>query len=254
MVARPDQARARAQHDALARAYLEEGVEVHYVEPPSTPPPNQLFAADLMAMTREGAILARPASTVRAGEERWVSRALGVLGIPVLRSVGGTGAFEGADLMWLSPRRALLGLGLRTNPEGARQVEGLLEELGVETVRTELPRGTMHLMGQLRIVDQDLAIGWPGRLATSAQDALEGEGFQVVYLPDEREAERSFGLNFVVLGPRSILMPAGNPRALAFYEALGIRCRTVEVDEIGKAAGSIGCSTAVLRRELQSPP
>jgi N-dimethylarginine dimethylaminohydrolase len=246
-----DPSTVQLQHDALAEAYRAHGVTVRYVEPPSLPPPNQLFTADLMAMTPEGAILARPASEVRAGEERWVSRALAELGIPILRSVRGRGTFEGADLMWIAPHRAILAVGLRTNAEGAGQVKSILEEMGVSVAVTHLPPGTMHLMGQLRIVDHDLAIGWPGRLPEDAVHSLEQAGLQVAFLPDESEASRSFALNFVTLGPREILMPAGNARSLAFFEQLGIRCRTVEVGEIGKAAGSIGCLTGILEREVE---
>ena len=48
-----------------------------------------MFVADLMFMTPEGAILGRPASTVRAGEERLVARRLAELGVPILRVVRG---------------------------------------------------------------------------------------------------------------------------------------------------------------------
>jgi len=44
------------------------------------------------------------------------------------------------------------------------------------------------------------------------------------------------------------LMVDGNPVTQAFYESLGITCHTVEVDELGKAAGAIGCLTGVLER------
>lgn len=249
MLEPPDLGEVQAQHDALAAAYADAGVEVHYVEPPSLPPPNQLFAADLVAMTPEGAIVGRPASEVRAGEERWVARALGRLGVPVLRSVRGGGTFEGADLMWMGPRAALLARGLRTNGEGAAQVEATLEEMGVEVVQTPLPPETMHLMGQLRIVDRDLAFAWPGRFPEDAVRALEERGISVKFVPDREEARRGSSLNIVVLEARKVLMPAGNPRTRAFYEELGVECVTVEVDEIGKAAGSIGCLTAVLERD-----
>jgi N-dimethylarginine dimethylaminohydrolase len=244
----PDTAAIQLQHDAMAQAYRERGVAVHYVAPSSPPPPNQLFAADLMAMTPEGAILGRPASEVRAGEERWVGRALGDLGIPIIRSVRGGGTFEGADLMWITPHRAILGEGLRTNAEGAAQVKSTLEEMGASVVITRLPRGTMHLMGQLRIVDRDLAIGWRGRLPDDAVQGLAESGVRVSFLPDERESQIGFALNFVVLGPREVLMPAGNPHTQAFYQGLGITCHTVDVGEIGKAAGSIGCLTGILKR------
>jgi hypothetical protein len=59
----------------LAHAYRAAGVTVHYFSPDCTPTPNQMFVADLMFMTPECAILARPASDVRAGEEREVAHA-----------------------------------------------------------------------------------------------------------------------------------------------------------------------------------
>jgi arginine deiminase len=37
----------------------------------------------------------------------------------------------------------------------------------------------------------------------------------------------------------------------AAYEAEGIRCHTVPVDEITRAAGGIGCLTGVLRRATE---
>jgi len=250
MLAAPDPAEIKHQHDALAQAYRSNGVTVHLVDPPVIPPPNQLFAADLMAMTPEGAILGRPASAVRAGEERWVARALGEMGIPILRSVAGEGTFEGADLMWLTPTLALLAQGFRTNTEGAAQVEECLKWMGVGVVRTRLPRGTMHLMGQLRILDEGVAVGWRGRLPQEAGAAVEAAGYTLHFIPDEEEARKGFSLNVVTLGPGRILMPRGNPLTQAFFERLGVECISVPAQELGKAAGSVGCLTGVLERAM----
>mgnify|MGYP001091744357 CR=1 FL=1 len=243
-----DADRARQQHEALAQAYRDAGVLVCYVEPPVEPPPNLMFVADLLFMTPEGAIVGRPASTVRAGEERFVARRLAELGIPILRTVRGTGTFEGADAAWLDPHTVLLATGLRTNAEGAAQVTSLLHEMGVEVVHAGLPYGTMHLMGQLRFADRDLAIAWPGRVAYAAVEALRARGYTVLFLPDEGEAVRGMALNFVTLGPRRILMAAGNPITQAFYEEADVVCQTVEVGELVKAAGGIGCLTGILER------
>jgi arginine deiminase len=254
MLERPDAARAGEQHDALAAAYRAAGATVEYVEPPAEPSPNLMFAADLFFMTPEGAVLGRPASEPRAGEERWVQRRLAELGVPIVRSVGGRGTFEGADAMWLDPGTVLLGVGLRTNPEGASQVASVLAEMGVEVVREAMPAGTMHLMGQLRIVDRDLGFYWEGRFSEQGLRVLGARGFRARPFPDLEEARRGFAHNFVTLGPRSILMPAGCPVSQAAYEAEGIGCRTVHVDEIVKAAGGIGCLTGILRRAPAGPP
>ncbi len=249
MLERPDPERAAAQHDGLAAAYRRHGVRVEEVRPPEVPPPNQMFVADLFFMTPEGAVVGRPASAVRAGEERWVARALAELGVPILRTVRGEGTFEGADAAWLAPDAVLLAEGLRTNRAGADQVAATLAELRVRTHRTRLPRGTMHLMGQLRFLDEDLAVGWPGRLPEDAVGVLRDHGFETVWIPDEEEARRGHALNFVTLGPRRIVMPAGNPRTRAFYESLGAECIEVAMDELVKAAGAVGCLTGVLERE-----
>ena len=248
MLASIDLARAQSQHDAIAQAYRDAGVTVYYVETKEKPVPNQMFIADLVFMTHEGAILARPASTVRAGEERWVARKLAELGIPIIRSVRGTATFEGADAMWLNPQTVIIGRGLRTNDEGAAQVTSTLTEMGITVIQVDTPFGTMHLMGMLRIVDHNLAIIWQKRLAHRGVDVLKEHGFQVAFIPDETEAEHNKALNFVTLAPRQILMAAGNPITQAFYESLGITCHTVEVDELGKAAGAIGCLTGILER------
>lgn len=257
MIASLDVARAQRQHRALASAVRRAGVTVRYIEPieptaglsGGTALPNLMFVADLLFMTPEGAILGRPASTVRAGEECLVARRLAELGIPILRTVRGGGTFEGADAAWLDPGTVMLATGLRTNAEGAAQVTSLLREMGVQVVRVGLPFGVMHLMGQLRFADRDLAIAWPGRVPHAAVEALRERGFEVLFLPDEKEAKHGMALNFVSLGPRWILMPSGNDVTQSFYEGAGIDCTTVDVDELTKAAGGIGCLTGVLYRE-----
>jgi arginine deiminase len=250
MLDTPDAALARHQHDGLVEAYRDAGVTVFYVEPCDMPPPNQMFVADLFFMTPEGAILARPASTVRAGEERFVAQKLAELGIPILRYIRGKGVFEGADASWIDPDTVILGTGLRTNDEGAAQVTSLLQEMDVEVVRVGLPYGAMHLMGTLRFVDKDLAICWRTRIPYAAVEAIREHGYTVVFLPDEEEAVQGMALNFVTLSPQRILMPAGNPKTQFFYEDMGIKCVIVEVNELHKAAGGIGCLTGILKREF----
>jgi arginine deiminase len=252
MLAPLDLERATAQHDQMAQAYRAAGVEVHYAKPAHTPTPNQMFMADVFVMTPEGAIVARPASEVRAGEERVAARRLADLGVPIIRSISGRATFEGADLMWLDPKTAIVGRGLRTNDSGAAQVSATLREIGCDTLVVDLPIGTMHLMGTLRIVDHNLAIAWPYRFAHRGIDALRERGYQVALLPDHPEVRSQNVFNFVTIGPREILIAANCPSTQAFYESLGIYCHTTPVDELIKAAGAIGCLTGIVGRELVS--
>jgi arginine deiminase len=246
----PDLELASRQHDALALTYREAGVTVHYVDPSGTPSPNLIFCADLFFMTPEGAILARPASTVRAGEERWIARRLAELGIPILRTLRGNAVFEGADAHWLDEKTVIIGRGLRTNQEAINQISSSLNEMGVDAIAVDLPVGTMHLMGILRFLDKDLVLTWPYRIAWQAVEAIQERGYRVLYIPDEAEATQNGALNFVTLGPRQILIAAGNPITQTFLESQGVTCHTVQVNELHKAAGGIGCLTGVLEREI----
>ncbi len=254
MLAQPDPARARAQHDRLAAAFRAAGVAVQLVAPTGVVPPNLMFVADLLFMTPEGAILGRPASTVRAGEERLVARRLAELGVPVLRTIRGGGTFEGADAMWLDPGTVLLATGGRTNAAGAVQVASMLAEMGVAVIRAPLPPRSMHLMGLLRLVDHDLAVGWPGAVPPAAAAALRAREVTLLEPPPGPELDDGRALNFVTLGPRRILMPDGNPVIQAFLERAGIECLTTQVDELAKAAGAIGCLTGILERLLPEIP
>ena len=249
MLAPLDLTRAQTQHDAIAAAFEADGVHIHRVEPSCNVSPNLMFCADLMFSTLDGVILARPASSVRAGEERWIARRLADLGVPILATLTGQASFEGADAMWLDDKTVVIGRGHRTNQEGIDQITDLLARQGVETVAVDMPYGTMHLMGMIRFMDRDLAIAWPRRTPHALVSLLKDRGYQVAFLPTADEAEMNRGLNCVTLGPRRILMVAEAPAIQSFYETHDITCITTPADELSKAAGAVGCLTGVLTRQ-----
>jgi N-dimethylarginine dimethylaminohydrolase len=163
--------------------------------------------------------------------------------------VAGTGVFEGADAMFIDEGTAVIGRGLRTNDEGAAQVASTLREQGYDVVVIDQPHGAMHLMGEFRIVDRDLAYVRAGRTAWRLVDLLRQRGFEVRFFPDEREMDEGFAHNFVTLAPRRIVMTAGNPVSEAEYRSAGIECLTVKAGELRKAAGAVGCLTGILHRD-----
>jgi arginine deiminase len=241
---------ARRQHDAMADAYESHGVQVHYVESVHPDKPNAMFMRDLMLMTPEGAIISRPASTVRAGEERYVAEALARLGVPILMTVHGNGTFEGADVAWVSDDFCFLAEGLRTNTEGADQVERMLREIGVsQVVRVQLPWGAMHLDGLLSIIANDLAVVWPRRTPFAVVKALLDKGFNLIEVDDEFEAHHQLPMNLVTISPGKVLMPSNAPNMREKYRNAGVDCVEVDVSELIKAGGGIHCMTGFLRRD-----
>jgi N-dimethylarginine dimethylaminohydrolase len=143
----------------------------------------------------------------------------------------------------------MIGVGFRTNKEGAMQVSSYLKEMGIESLQINLPPGSMHLMGDIRFADQDLAICRPGRVSDSTLDILQEHGFSTHIAPDEVEIATGLSMNFVTMGPKKILTASGNPKTQRFYEELGFECYLVNISEVAKAAGGIGCLTGILERE-----
>ena len=249
LLERVDVRRAQEEHQRLVETYQSVGVEVHAVDPQFDPGPNLMFCADLFVMTPQGAILGRPASTVRASEERQVARRLADLGIPILKTLTGKATFEGADLMWLDRETAMIGRGHRTNQQAVEQIGRVLAEIDCKLIAVDMPYGTMHFMGMLRIPRQDLAICWPRRTPHATISMLRERGFDVAFMPELEDREMNRAMNFVTLDSGKILMVEGLEQARAFYESLGIECLTSPTDELAKAAGNIGCLTGILHRD-----
>lgn len=79
-----DYGRFLGQVDGLIHTYEQHGVTVHQVHGQRTDKPNALYVRDLYTMTPEGAVLARPATLARRGEEKAVARTLLSLGVPII--------------------------------------------------------------------------------------------------------------------------------------------------------------------------
>lgn len=245
-----DPARARDQHDQLVDLYRMHGVDVHELGDADPDKPNAYFCRDVFAMTPLGAILARPASASRAGEERTAAAALARIGVPIFHSVLGTATFEGADVAVVSDELVFVAEGQRTNRDGARQAARAFIDAGVPQVEiVQLPYGCGHLDGMLNIIDRDLALIYPTQLPWRIYEILKQRGFRFIDVPDPGEARSGMAINMVPLAPGVVVMPAGNPVTRATLEANGVAVLEADVDELMKGAGSVHCMTGVIHRE-----
>lgn len=241
---------ARAQHDEMARIYRESGAQVHYVEEMRADRPNALFMRDLILGTPEGVILCRPAIAARRGEERYVAKTLGALGVPIVRTITGTGVFEGACAMWVNRKCVIVGTGVRCNAEGFQQVSEVLSRMGVETiVPFQIPYGHAHIDGLMNMADHDLAMIFPWQTPYDVWKALRDQGVEVVEAPSVEEVKGNSAVNFVALSPRRVVMPSGNPRTREVLEGRGVEVLEVDVGEIQKGWGSLHCMTGAIKRK-----
>jgi arginine deiminase len=241
---------AREQHDALVELYVTNGIVVHHLIEGCLNKPNMYFCRDLFCMTPSGAILSRPASAARAGEERYVAKTLAELGIPILLTVFGDATFEGADVVIVNADLVFIGEGVRTNHSGAEQVKHVFRELGFGQVELiQLCYGCGHLDGVLNILDKDLAVLYPTQVAYRVYEVLTNHGFKIINLPDKDEAHVGMAINMVPLEPRVVVLPSGNPKTRDILEREGVTCLEVDVTELMKGGGAIHCMTGILKRD-----
>ncbi|MER5750867.1 arginine deiminase family protein [Streptomyces sp. NPDC002088] len=254
-----DPSALRRDMDILAESYRALGITVH--ELPASQPPggnpysgaNAMFVRDLLWMTGAGAVIPRMASSVRAGEERQTLRLCAQLGIPVARTIGADGLFEGADAQWLRSDLVAVGLGTRTNDAGARQVAQEAQQQGAQVLRLSVPNGVQHLLGVLQVLDADLLAARTSIMDPADVRRLRDLGFTVVDIPESDEVRTHLAFNFVTVAPRSILMPTGSRDTAALLARHGVECvARVPIPELAKGAGGIACATGILARTPQN--
>lgn len=248
MLDRINLAAIRRQTEGLVSFYESQGITVHLVRP-NLPPPNFLFQRDLFWATPSGIVLARPAALQRAGEERFAAEALSRIGVPIVMHFRGTATFEGADALWLDPKTVLLGTGVRTNTEAARQLTPFLAELDIELFQIPLPEKSQHLLGIINPVASDLAVVHGGKITQDLTDILQAKNITTILLEDDAELNSQMGMNFVTLSPGKIVMPTGAPAVKCRLEDHGIEVHQIDIGEYLKAAGGLACLTGILRRD-----
>lgn len=239
----------REAHQRLVDVYEENGVKVYFLDEQREDRPNAVYCRDLMFMTPEGAIIARPALPVRRGEEVAMAKALAALNIPIVKTITGTGTFEGADCLWVDRKTAILARSSRTNEAGYNQVAHVLREQGVETILTvPIPYTNAHLDGIMNFVDTDKAIVNTRQVPYDVVEYLMNRGYNIIDAPDQDEARFSLGLNIVALRPGVVIQAKGNPKTKEALEKNGVEVISLDFDEILKGWGSVHCCSATLAR------
>lgn len=245
-----DPSRAREQHDGLTEVYRQHGVMVHELGVAGENLPNSYFCRDTFVVTPMGAVISRPASRQRAGEERLAAAALARIGVPILHTVHGEGTFEGADVVNVGPDLVFVGRGQRTNLAGAQQVAEVYRAVGVADVQiVDMPYGCGHIDGMINIVDRDVAVIYPTQLPWPVWESLSRRGYRLIPVPDLAENRNGMAVNMVPLAPGVVVAPKGNHFMRQALNKAGVEVIEVEVDELMKGGGACHCMTGVVHRD-----
>ncbi len=237
----------QVQHDALTALLREEDVEVVPLKRCAPGRHKSVYTRDSCIAVKGGAIVTRLGPKVRRGEEAPVTETLAAIGMPILRTVHGTGLMEGGSFVWLNPRTAVIGRSSRVNEEGTRQVEEVLSAQGVELLRVDLTGYRLHIDGALVMVDVDTAVINPTQLPFWFLEKMKAMGLRTIEIhPDDNAGV----VNCLAVRPGRVVMQDGrSPRTAETMDKMGIEVLPIEYGKVMLGGGGIHCSTSPLVRD-----
>jgi N-dimethylarginine dimethylaminohydrolase len=242
----PDLAGMQSQHDALVQALRDEGVTVVYLEDVPERQHKSISTRDVAIGVDGGAIICRLGTRYRRGEELAATRTLAKLGIPILRTIHGSGIVEGGSFAWLNSKTAVLSVSTRVNGEGARQVDEVLRATGVELIQVPLTGYRQHLDGVMTMIDVDTVLINPLTTPYPLIERMNAMKFRIIELAPE---DHAFTINCLAVAPGRVLMSEASPRTLERLDHAGISVVQVPFDKVYRGGGGIHCSTAPLARD-----
>lgn len=243
----PDLASMQAQHDGLVAALREEDVEVVFLDEVAPGRMKSIYTRDSVIALDGGAIVTRMGPPIRRGEELPVMRALAKLGMPILRTIHGTGILEGGSFAFITPKVAVVGVSSRVNEEGVDQLEDVLRRHGVELLRVHLTGYRLHIDGAFVMIDVETAIINPTQLPFWFLQRLDAMGIRTIEVcPDDSVST----INCLAVSPGRVLMSDGvSDRTREKLERAQISVRIVPYEKVYLGGGGIHCSTGPLVRD-----
>lgn len=246
---KPDIAKAAAQHDAYAQILKDNGVEIVYTNKNNKPNLTKTInCCDVGITVPGGMIVCRNAPYMRKGEACVATKTLGAIGMPILRTMNGTGVAEGGNCLFLDDKHACIGLSTRTNLEGIRQVREILDPMGIELIVIPCPGYMLHIDGMFAMIDHREALVDVDITPYFVLEKMKELGINIIK-KDPRDDV--FVINCVPLGNKKIVMQktAHSEYTKEILREKGYTLFEVEYDEAGKAGGGLHCATLPLIRD-----
>lgn len=241
-----DKAAALAQHGEMFGAYLDAGVECHFL-PPRVENAYSVFARDSSFMTPWGAVITMIQTPYRRGDYALALEFYERYGIPVWKMVT-AGHFEGGDLHIVKPGLVFAGYGgERSEKAGAQQVCGWFQAMGWEAHAVPFPPWFVHL-------DVSFAMAAPG-LAAVCRDALPPwfmdvlAHHQIRSVPVDYADAMQLGCNIVALGNSKVLSTKNNANLNAKLRAEGLTVYDPDLSYFTLGGGGPHCLCQALHRD-----
>ena len=241
----PDAAAFQREHAELVQAYRDAGVEVALIEP-DPELPYMVYARDFGACLAEGVLIGSFKEPVRQGEELLYEAKVRSLGLPVIGKIF-RGSFEGGDFWLLDEATVVHGVVARTDWEGLRCAQEILEPLGYTVRGVQLASRNLHLDMAFNIVAPGVAVCAVQQMPDFFLRLLRKRRFELIEVSSAGVLKHH--CNIQALGGDRVLTFAGNAAVNDRLRALGLEVLAPEITEILKGGGGPHCMTFPLLRD-----
>ncbi len=222
---------ALAQWDGYVAALADHGWDV--LEVPEAPGhPDAHFVEDTVVMHGTLAVIGRPGTPERRGEEEDVARVLRGLGYATA-AIQGPGSLEGGDVLKVG-RTVYVGRSTRTTPGAVGQLRTLLTPRGADVIAVPTPHA-LHLKSALTALPDGTIVG---------HSPLVGDPS---FFPHYLDVPEALGAPVVDLGEGRILMTAAASATAALFADRGYEVVAVDISEFEKLEGCVTCLSVRLR-------
>ncbi|GAB3794016.1 dimethylarginine dimethylaminohydrolase family protein [Virgibacillus kimchii] len=243
----PDIELMQAQHDQLAQILKDEGAEVIYVDYDNEESnfSKAVNVRDVISVTPGGAILNRMAPAMRQGEEKFVTRTLADIGMPINGSIIGKGVFEGGSFGFLTPNLAFAGHSKRGNREAISQLESILSTQNIDLVTIPLVGHSLHTDSAFTMVDIDKAVIIKEKLPYWFLEMLDELGIKGIDI----EPNEKWAVNCLAIKPGKVVVAKEASNSIENMIKAGIEVIPLDYSEVQKNGGGIHCTTNPIIRD-----
>ena len=249
----PDYKESLNEYEAFINILKSHNIKLYFLERNITNTIDSIYAHDPFVISNDGAIICNMGKKNRVSEIENVKIFLKNNDIPILGEISAPGKLEGGDIVWINKHNIAVGIGYRSNIEGAKQLGEILSGSvkNIPLPHWNGPSDCLHLMSNLSPIDSNLFLIYSRLLPVQFIQYLEENKIKLIEVPFEEY--ETMACNVLALAPREVIMIEGNPVTKKLLEKENVIVHTYKGSEISlKGAGGPTCLTKPLLRLLPS--
>tara|TARA_B100000674_G_scaffold49459_1_gene34182 strand:+ start:135 stop:1049 length:915 start_codon:yes stop_codon:yes gene_type:complete len=250
----PDYNESLNEYEAFIDILKFHDIELYFLDKDNTNTIDSIYAHDPFIISNDGAIICNMGKKNRISEIENVKIFLKNNEIPILGEISAPGKLEGGDIVWIDKYNIAIGIGYRSNIEGAKQLGEILSGCVKNIIPVPLPHWNgpndcLHLMSNLSPIDSNLFLVFSKLLPVQFIQYLKENKIELIEVPfNEYE---TMACNVLAIAPREVIMLEGNPITKKLLENENVIVHTYKGSEISlKGAGGPTCLTKPFLRLL----